>query len=78
MLESIVGGKMTADLLDQTNNPDVHKEVLKNIYTSKKPSSEYRLVDRKLHPTGHGYIQNLVNNVMSCAGVEFTPSNGED
>lgn len=78
VLESIVGGKMTADLLDQTNNPDVHKEMLKNIYLSDKPSSEYRLVDRKLHPTGHGYIQNMVNNVLNCAGLEFETTQGEE
>lgn len=78
VLESIVGGKMTVDLLDQTNNPDVHKAILNNIYTSSKPSGEYRLVDRNKHPTGHGYIQNMVNNVLNCAGLEFTPSEGED
>lgn len=78
VLESIVGGKMTVDLIDQTNNPDVHKSILTNIYTSNKPSGEARLVDRTLHPTGHGYIQNMVNNVLNCAGLEFTPSKGDD
>ena len=78
VLESIVGGKATVDLLDQTNNPDVHKTILSNIYASEKPSGIYRLVDRKLQPTGHGYIQNMVNNVLNCAGLEFTPSKGED
>lgn len=77
VLESIVGGEMTADLIDQTNNPDVHKTILRNIYTSDKPSNIYRLVDRKLNPTGHGYIQNMVANVMNCAGVEFTTSRGD-
>lgn len=78
VLESIVGGKMTVDLIDQTNNPDVHKVILANIYTSPKPSGIYRLVDRKLQPTGHGYIQNMVNNVLNCAGLEFTPTKGDD
>ena len=78
VLESIVGGRMTVDLIDQTNNPDVHKSILNNIYTSSKPSGEARLVDRVQHPTGHGYIQNMVQNVMSSAGLEFTPSKGDD
>lgn len=78
VLESIVGGKATVDLLDQTNNPDVHKTILTNIYSSDKPSGIYRLVDRNLQPTGHGYIQNMVNNVLNCAGLEFTPSKGDD
>lgn len=78
VLESIVGGKATVDLLDQTNNPDVHKTILTNIYSSNKPSGIYRLVDRNLQPTGHGYIQNMVNNVLNCAGLEFTPSKGDD
>lgn len=78
VLESIVGGKMTVDLIDQTNNPDVHKTILANIYASDKPSGIYRLVDRKLQPTGHGYIQNMVNNVLNCAGLEFTPTEGDD
>lgn len=78
VLESIVGGRMTVDLLDQTNNPDVHKTILNNIYTSKAPSGVYRLVDRDKQPTGHGYIQNLVNNVMNCAGLEFTPTKEGD
>lgn len=78
VLESIVGGKMTVDLIDQTNNPDVHKSILNNIYTTDKPSGMHRLVDRDLHPTGHGYIQNMVNNVLNCAGLEFAPSKGDD
>lgn len=78
LLESIVGGKVTVDLLDQTNNPDVHKTILNRIYSSDKPSGIYKLVDRKLQPTGHGYIQNMVNNVLNCAGLEFTPSEGDD
>lgn len=78
VLESIVGGEMTVDLIDQTNNPDVHKAILNKIYTTDKPSGVYRLVDRKQHPTGHGYIQNMVNNVLNCAGLEFTPSTGDD
>lgn len=78
VLESIVGGKMTVDLLDQTNNPDVHKTILNNIYRSDKPSGIYRLVDRTKQPTGHGYIQNMVNNVLNCAGLEFTPTVGDE
>lgn len=78
VLESIVGGKMTVDLIDQTNNPDVHKTILNRIYESDKPSAIYELVDRKLQPTGHGYIQNLVNNVMSCAGLAFAPTKDKD
>ena len=78
VLESIVGGKMTVDLLDQTNNPDVHKTILNNIYRSDKPSGIHRLVDRTKQPTGHGYIQNMVNNVLNCAGLEFTPTVGDE
>lgn len=78
VLESIVGGKMTVELLDQTNNPDVHKTILNQIYTSPKPSGIYKLVDREKQPTGHGYIQNMVNNVLNCAGLEFTPTIGDD
>lgn len=75
-LEAIVGGEVTADLIDQTNNPEVHKTVLRNIYDSLQPTAIYTLVDRDKQPTGHGYIQNMVNNVLSCAGIEIVPSNG--
>lgn len=78
LLEAVVGGRMAADLIDQTNNPDVHKTILANIYRSDKPSGQYRLVDRDLQPTGHGYIQNMVNNVLSCAGLEFSPTINKD
>lgn len=78
VLESIVGGQMTVELLDQTNNPDVHKAILNRMYTSPEPSGIYKLVDREKQPTGHGYIQNMVNNVLNCAGLEFAPTKGDD
>lgn len=77
LLEYVLGGELAADILDQTNNPDVHKSILKNIYSTDKPSAIEKIVDRQLQPMGHGYIQNMVNNVLFCAGVKFVPT-GED
>lgn len=73
-LESVVGGEITADLLDQTNNPEVHKSVLRSIYATDTPSNIDTVVNRSLQPTGHGYIQNMVNNALSCVGIKFVPA----
>lgn len=78
LLEAVVGGKETAELLDQTNNPEVHKTILRSIYATDKPSALEQLVDRRLQPTGHGNIQNMVNNVLQCAGITFVPSEETD
>lgn len=78
LLMYTVKGQAAAELLDQTNNPEVHKTIIANIYNSDKPSSLEVLVDRSKQPTGHGNIQNMVNNVLQCAGVTFIPSTEED
>lgn len=78
LLEAVVGGKETAELLDQTNNPEVHKTILRSIYTAEKPSGLSVLVDRNIQPTGHGNIQNMVNNVLQCAGITFNPTDDDD
>ena len=78
LLEAVVGGRYTADLLDQTNNPLVHKTVLQSIYSTDKPSALETLVDRKVQPTGHGNIQNMVNNVLQCAGIQFSKTGDVD
>lgn len=78
LLGAVVGGEVTADLLDQTNNPLVHKTVLQSIYSTDKPSALESLVDRVLQPTGHGNIQNMVNNVLQCAGIQFSKTHDVD
>lgn len=74
MLEAIIGGPKAAELLDLTNNPDVHKQVLARIYQTEKPSGIDTLIDRDEMPTGNGYIQTMVNNALMCAGIEFVPA----
>lgn len=77
LIEAVVGGKAAADLLDQSTNPDTHKMVLEAIYSTDKPSSVYRIVDRDKLPTGHGYFQEMVKNVNRCAGLMIVPSDDD-
>lgn len=75
---AVVGGRIAADILDQTSNPDVHKTILAKIYDTYTPSSIESLVDREVQPMGKGHIQNMVNNVLFCAGIKFEPTGVDD
>ena len=71
LFAATVGGDVVADLLDQTNNPIVHKEILNQILHADKPSNIDCVVDRQKFPVGQGRMHLYVNHVLECAGAKF-------
>lgn len=71
-----VGGEITADILDQSNNPEAHRNVVTNILTAEQPSNMERCIDRRKVPVGQGRPLAYVNHVLECAGTRFV--NGRD
>lgn len=66
------GGEATADLLDRSTNPDVHRHIVKGILTADQPTNVYSYVDRKEFPVGQGTVLKLTNHIFNCAGIGFT------
>lgn len=75
LIAAICGGDITADMLDQTNNPIVHRHVTETILTADNPMAIERIVDREKMPVGNGRILTLVKHVLECAGVKFVRGN---
>lgn len=65
------GGEVMADILDQSNNPIVHKEILNNILHSEKPFVIQKVVDRVKYPMGGGRMHLFMNHVLFCSGIRF-------
>lgn len=71
LIAAICGGDITADILDQSNNPVVHREVTMNVLTADKPTDIQRIVDRTKMPVGNGRILTLVRHILECAGIKI-------
>ena len=74
----VAGGEATADLLDRSSNPLVHKQIIKGMLESDKPTAVYQYVDRNKYPIGHSAIQNLTKHILQCAGVQFEQGDRTD
>lgn len=74
-----VGPVATVDMLDQSNNPNTHRNVIENIMQANKPTDIERVVDRKKVPLGGSRPVNFVNHIMACRGIKFTyvPDHGD-
>ncbi len=66
-----VGGDATAEKLDRSNNPVVHKHISRNIYEAEKPSNIVNIVNRKDIPKGSGRPISFTKHMVSCAGATF-------
>ncbi|MND14837.1 DNA-directed RNA polymerase subunit beta [compost metagenome] len=65
------GGEVWADIIDQSNNPTVGKEILANIYRADKPTDIKEVIDRKEFPVGNGRNNVFVDHILECAGMRF-------
>lgn len=65
------GGEVWADIIDQSNNPVVGKEILANLLRADKPTDIDCVIDRKLHPVGNGRNNVFVRHILECAGIRF-------
>lgn len=66
------GGEATADLLDRSTNPDVHRHIVKGILSADQPTNVYSYVDRNEYPVGQGTVLKLTGHIFNCAGIGFT------
>lgn len=66
-----IGPEATADIIDQSNNPRVHKAITSNILQAPTPTNMERIIDRTKYPMGSGRPVVFVRHVLECGGVEF-------
>lgn len=71
LFASTAGGYVAADLVDQSNNPTVHKEITANILRSATPTNIPKVIDRSKFPLGQGRNILFVTHVLECAGIRF-------
>lgn len=71
LFSTVVGGDTTAEILDQTNNPEAHKHILNTIYHAEKPTNITNVIDRTIIPRGKGRVVSYVRHMAECAGFEF-------
>lgn len=75
-LNAFVGGDLTAEIHDRSNNPIVAGEVIKSILMTDTPMNIPEAVDRTRFPLGNNRTMAILNHVNECDGVAFTK--GED
>lgn len=78
LITATTGGNFAADLLDQANSPETHKEVVRNLLTAPDPVNIYRLVDRDKIPLGNSKVQRYIVNTLECGGIKLVKGNKDD
>jgi hypothetical protein len=76
--EATVGPEIVADLIDQSSNPTVHKEIIRNILRADRPNSIERVIDRNRFPVGSSRPLVYYRHVLECAGVRLVRRRGSD
>lgn len=71
LVSAAAGSDVVADIIDQSNNPSTHKEILYNIYKASKPTHIEEVIDRNKHPVGNGRNLIFTRHIMECAGSKF-------
>ncbi len=71
LLNAIVGSDVCMELLDQSNSPATHKEIVKNILEAESPTTMELMVDRKQIPLGNSRSLLFVKHVLECGGIKF-------
>lgn len=71
LFAATIGGDATADLMDQSNNPEVHGNILENILSAQVPTAIDTVVNRKKHPRGAGRPLQIVNHWLECSGARW-------
>lgn len=68
---SYVGPHYAADLLDRNNNPEVHREIVRQILAAPQPTNIERVIDRKLYPLGYSKPLQIIKHMALCSGYQF-------
>lgn len=71
LVTAVCGGDVAADLLDMSNNPTRHKEVVNTILKAPLPSRIDQVLDRNQHPVGGSRSVSLLYHSLECAGVRL-------
>lgn len=71
LLLAVVGSDVVAELINLSNNPTAHKEVIKRIHETENPSQFARISDPRKHPLGNTRPLLFVRHILQCAGIEF-------
>lgn len=71
LLSAFVGSDLVADLLDQSNNPQVHKEIVNTILKADNVSQINRIIDRKDFPIGRSRTLEFLRHMLQCAGIKL-------
>lgn len=66
---SNVSPRATADLVDRSSNPSVHRKVCESIVSAERPTALMSNVDRDQYPIGYGRIQMYIKHIMECDGL---------
>lgn len=68
---STCGPEATTELLDQTNNPEAHQEVIRSILLAPKPTAIARAVCRKKVPYGGSRPAQLFAHLLKTRGLRL-------
>ena len=64
-------GDVVAEMLEMSNSPAAHKNVVENILRAPLPSNIDCVLDRSKIPYGSNRSQVFVAHALQCAGIEF-------
>lgn len=62
---------VAAELIDRNNNPEVHKEIVRNILAAPQPTNIEEVVDRKRFPLGYCKPLQIAKHLAYCSGYSF-------
>lgn len=72
LLCAVVGSDVVVDLLDQSNNPRVHKSIIERIVKAENPTNFDSIIDRQEHPLGNSRTLQFTKHILECAGVKLS------
>lgn len=72
LMAAAIGGDVVADKADSSNNPLVHKHMLRNVLTADKPSNIDKIADRDAIPRGGHRPLSYLRHIFECSGKELT------
>lgn len=73
LLAAAVGGDVTSELLEMSNNPLAHKNVVANIMRADAVGNIDRVLNRHDVPAGGSRSLLYTNHSLQCAGIELFP-----
>jgi len=71
LLLATIGSDTTVDILDQSNSPLTHKEIVDNILKSDMPTRIDEVIDRNKIPLGNSRNLLYVKHILECAGIKY-------